>query len=822
MDLLYPSDPDGSRPIAYLWARTVRCEAPKCGAEIPLVRSFWLCKKASRERALRYEVVRPKGKPPQIEFEIFQPKKDGEVLQGTVSRAKATCPCCNAVLQPDRVRTQLSEQRGGTDAIFNKKGNRIGGARLLAIVILKDNITGRQYRLATRKDYEAVHKAQRRTNEILDDWKTKKHLVDSLCPVPDEPLPPKESHRAVGSQLPLYGFKNWGDLFTARQKLSLAKYISEARNFSSDSTAAGSAQEIAGLAISRFSDICNAFCTWESTKTQARHLFTRQALPMVWDFAEPDIFGDNAGNYQVTLDTMARVIERLRIFNISGQVQQADACESPLPDRSCSIWFTDPPYYDAVPYADLSDFFFVWLKRALPHNSIFRDLVDTSSQLTPKAAEAVQNEGSLSAEGKPKDRDFYEQTMARAFAEGRRVLEGEGIGSVVFAHKTTEGWEALLSGIILGGWVITGSWPITTELANRLRARETASLAASIHLICRPRPENAKIGDWDDVRRELPKRVGDWMERLQSEGIRGADLVFACIGPALELYSQYSKVVDPDDREIPLGGDPEATEPHERGFLSYVWEVVGRTALQQILGTAEAKARNSAAGAIEEDARLTALFLWTLQSTESGNGPTETGENGVEETIESDDEEDTTSRSKSKGFSLPFDVARRFAQPLGIHLDEWEDRIIETKKGVVRLLSIADRAEVLFGEETAEAMADRFEEQRRYDPQQEFDFIEEIRRSTVPKIKGRRKKKRGASVSDESLRTQHGATTLDRVHAAMLMQAGGRTNALRAMLEEEQRRGQDFLRLANALSALYPRGSEELRLLEAMLLAVPR
>ena len=129
--------------------------------------------------------------------------------------------------------------------------------------------------------------------------------------------------------------------------------------------------------------------------------------------------------------------------------------------------------------------------------------------------------------------------MAKAFAEGRRVLADDGIGSVVFAHKSTEGWEALLSGMIRGGWTITGSWPIATEMATRLRARDSAALATSVHLICRPRPESAAVGDWGDVLRELPRRVADWMERLQSEGIRGADLVFACIGPALEIYSRF-------------------------------------------------------------------------------------------------------------------------------------------------------------------------------------------------------------------------------------------------------------------------------------------
>ena len=214
-----------------------------------------------------------------------------------------------------------------------------------------------------------------------------------------------------------------------------------------------------------------------------------------------------------------------------------------------------------------------------------------------------------------KDYSWYEEKMAKAFTEGRRVLCDDGIGSVVFAHKTTEGWEALLSGMIRGGWTITGSWPISTEMASRLRARDSAALATSVHLICRPRPDDAGVGDWGQVLRELPRRVGDWMNRLQGVGVRGADLVFACIGPALEVFSGYSRVVDAQEREIPLGGNPEAPEAYQRGFLAYVWEVVGRAALEEVLGTAESRARNGAAGALEEDARLTALFLWTLQAT---------------------------------------------------------------------------------------------------------------------------------------------------------------------------------------------------------------
>ena len=487
-----------------------------------------------------------------------------------------------------------------------------------------------------------------------------------------------------------------------------------------------------------------------------------------------------------------------------GQVHQADAANHPLPDQSASTWFTDPPYYDAVPYADLSDYFVVWLKRTLPGNPLWRNPLEPDNPLSPKVPEAVQDE-TKSANGKPKDRKWFEETMERAFREGRRVLRHDGVGSVVFAHKTTEGWEALLTGMIRGGWIITGSWPIATEMGARLRARDSAALATSIHLICRPREENAPVGEWSSVLRELPNRVGDWMQRLQKEGIRGADLVFACIGPALEIYSRYSAVETPEGRGVAL---PE--------YLERVWEVVAREALEQILGTAEAQARNGAAGALEEDARLTALFLWTLQSTDA-EPSVDVQDVGDEIGAEEIDAEEEDPRQRTTGLSMPFDVARRFAQPLGIHLEEWESRITQTQKGVVRLRSVGERAKELFGEAGADSMADEIEASSAASAQLRL-FPEEAHT-----VRGRaRRGRQGTSGTDAIAGTTREPTTLDRLHAGMLLQASGRTEALRTLIRAEQDRGPDFLRLSNALSALYPRGSEEKRLLDGMLLATPR
>ena len=793
---LYPNDPDGATPIAYLWARTVRCEAPNCGAEIPLMRSMWLCRKPKRKWALRPKVVRDDGVSPRVEFEIFEPESDREVAGGTVARARATCVCCGVVLPPDRVRFQLAAQKGGADAVFDDDGNRVGGARMTSVVTLIPGEQGRHYRLPTDADYAAVRRAQERVAEMLDEWD--RGGRQGLCPVPDEPTPSgggSGAGRGFGMQR--YGMFHWGDLFTARQKmglLTLGRLLP--LSLQEESTFATS------LLMGRMADFLVSLARWKADAECPVQGLARQALPIVWDFAEANPWTEMTGSVVSQANRMSDGIESIHIpFKDIGQIQSVDATDHLLPDQSAGIWFTDPPYYDAIPYADLSDFFLVWLKRAMLDNPLLRDTFDPHNPLSPKSREIVQDE-IKQVNGRPKDRAWFEETMAEAFSEGRRVLSEDGIGSVVFAHKTTEGWEALLSGMIRGGWTITGSWPVATEMGSRLRARESAALATSVHLICRPRPVDATVGDWGDVLRELPVCVGDWMQRLVGEGVRGADLVFACIGPALEIYSRYSGVETAEGREVGL---PE--------YLEKVWEVVGREALEQVLGTAEAQARNGAAGALEEDARLTALFLWTMQSTSEDGSP----DNEADPDDDEGDEEDEAPRRKASGYSLPFDVARRFAQPLGIHLDDWESRIIKTEKGVVRLLPVSERGRQLFGESGVAAAADEMDAASNTSPQLSL-FPED-----APPVRGRaRRRGRSATVTADGIEPTLSATTLDRVHAAMLLQASGRSQALRNLLRAEQERSPDFLRLANALTALYPRGSEEKRLLDAMLLAAPR
>lgn len=513
---------------------------------------------------------------------------------------------------------------------------------------------------------------------------------------------------------------------------------------------------------------------------------------MIWDFCESVPISSSSGSFHSALSRSATALGSVSTNSRVGSVQAADAADHPFPDESAHVWFTDPPYYDSVPYAHLSDFFFVWLKRALTQDLLSSDPAQNAKDgTTPKDPEiVVDRPHRLSTSSK--DAASYEQGMANALAEGHRILRRDGIASVVFAHKTTEGWEALLSGMIRGGWTLTGPWPIATEMGARLNARETASLATSVHLICRPRPSDAPIGDWADVLRELPARVQDWMSRLQGEGVRGADLVFACIGPALEIYSRYEAVETAEGHAVEL---PE--------YLEKVWDVVGRAALQQILGSSAGQihdGNDGLTGALEEDARLTALFLWTLQSTEVDADESADGAN-----------EDT---KRTSNFSLPFDIVRRFAQPMGIDLDSWSNRVITQTKGIVRLMPVPQRSKIVFGDDAPSHIDDWSAGIEKDDQPTLFDDIE-------PATPSKTTRHRGATSDRRDLGYDH-ATTLDRVHAAMLLQGGGNANALRILIDAEINRGPDFLRLANALSALYPRSSDEKRLLDAMLLAVPR
>jgi hypothetical protein len=409
-----------------------------------------------------------------------------------------------------------------------------------------------------------------------------------------------------------------------------------------------------------------------------------------------------------------------------------------------------------------------------------------------------------------KDGAFFEREMAVVFSEGRRVTRDDGMGCIVFAHKTTEGWEALLAGMLQAGWTVTASWPIATEMGSRLRAQDSAALATSVHLVCRPRPANAGTGDWSEVKAAMEKRIREWLPTLVKHGVRGADAIFSCLGPALESYSKFEKVLTAADREVPLGGDPDAIEPEQRGFLAYVFETLSKEALRQVLGDAETEG-------FEEDSRMTALFLWTLQSTKTnGNGkkPEISGQksevSGEEEEPEDEGDEDKPKKAKA-GFSMPFDTFIRITRPMGIHYAALEHRVIEIEKGIVRLLPVRERSGQLLGEAaTRPGLEISLEDVKQMElglltqRQQEAALLSKPKRGQKPKPAPGKPQGEAAF------------TTLDRLHRAMLLFGLGRSTLLRQVLETELRQSQRFERLALALNALYPENSDDRRMLEGV------
>jgi adenine-specific DNA methylase len=343
-----------------------------------------------------------------------------------------------------------------------------------------------------------------------------------------------------------------------------------------------------------------------------------------------------------------------------GHAEAVSAVSHPLPDQSANALITDPPYYDAVPYAYLSDFFYVWLRRSL--SGVHRDLL--SQPTVPKDSEiCVDRAHELS--DSVHDIAYYERELTKALMEARRVVRPDGIGAIVFASKTTASWEAILNAVIKAGWVITGSWPIDTERQGRVAAYGQARLGSSVHLVCRPRQSdgisaNSYDGDWRDVLQELPRRMHEWMPRLAEEGVVGADAIFACLGPALEIFSRYSSVEKASGQTVTL-----------REYLEQVWAAVAKEALTMVFQGADASG-------FEEDARLTAMWLWTLFAGGANGG---TSVEAVEETHENDElEEESNAQS---GYLLEYDTARKIAQGLGAHLESLTS-LVEVKAEVAR------------------------------------------------------------------------------------------------------------------------------------------
>ncbi|CAE6753504.1 DUF1156 domain-containing protein [Nitrospira defluvii] len=761
----YPKDADGATPIAYIWARTIQCEGPGCGAEVPLVRSFLLGKRDSGAIGLNLEISQ---KHKTVTYTLKKAEKPDSFEHGTLRRGSATCPICGFTVPGARVRRQAAEKKGGANT-----------ARLLAVYC--NSPKGRFYREPNEHDAKAFAKSHDYVNE-----QKRQMLKDGTSTVPDEELPYLRSI----FNIKLIGVDRWEQMFTSRQLASLLTLTKLVRGCyaniqSQDAEFATAVATTLALAVDRQADYSSSICTWVQSGEFIGHTFAQgQSLPIKWDFAEVVPFASGSGSWDGAIEWVSRVLDNITNSRLQpGTALRASATNQPYPDDSAQLVVTDPPYYDAVPYADLSDFFYVWLNRSIGslHPTLFRD------RTTQKEGEIVQL-----AERNPryafKTREYFERLMAEALRDCRRVAAPSGLLVIVFAHKETAAWETMIQALISSGWIAVASWPIDTEMGARLRARNSAALASSVHLVCRPRENPGgsvcidTVGDWRDVLTELPKRIHEWMPRLADEGVVGADAIFACLGPALEIFSRYSRVEKASGETVTL-----------KEYLEQVWAAVAKEALSLVF-------RGADASGFEEDARLTAMWLWTLRTGE-GNG---VAADDLEESQQGEDDDEAAERSrkaKVTGFSLEYDAARKIAQGLGAHLEDLAS-LVEIKGDTARLLSVAERTRALFGKEEAQAPSTargRKQKQLKLGFESELQEAEEFGgwgQKGVPRV---------------------GDTVLDRVHQAMILFAAGRGEALRRFLVDEGvGRDERFWRLAQALSALYPSGTDERRWVEGV------
>ena len=534
---LYPRAqlPDGSEAtvIAWIWARTVTCPNPACGIETPLVSKWWLGKKKGKEAYIVPKVVGD-----HVEYSIGHDPKRAPTKQndGTISgRRGAVCVSCHSAISMDYIK--------------NEGNKSLMGAQACAVVA-----EGRRSRIYLPPNDVNVGSTR----------------IERPVGVPSQRLPndPRNFWTVA------YGLDTFEKLFTARQLTALTAFsdlVSEARERVLQDALAGGMSEgerleaggvgaaayadavatYLGFAVSRLTDYSSALNTWANNPQMEilRNVFARQALPMAWDFAEGNPFASSSGSLSIMVKAVSEAVSRAPA-NFTSCVLQADAASRDYRDAVVS---TDPPYYDNIGYSDLSDFFYVWLRRSLKdvHPSLF------STMLVPKAEELVANPYRHS--GKDGAKKFFEDGFRTVFANARRSANPDYPMTVYYAFKQTEtstegrtstGWSTILEGMIHSGWSITATWPMRSERGGRMTSVGTNALASSIVLVLRPRPEGAPMTDRRSLMRELRRTLPEAVETLRSGGIAPVDLAQAAIGPGMSVFSHYARVISPDGTDM--------------------------------------------------------------------------------------------------------------------------------------------------------------------------------------------------------------------------------------------------------------------------------
>lgn len=519
--------------VAWLWAKTVTCPNPACGHEAPLVRSFDLAKKKGKSWHIVCDT--DSGN---LSFSVAPGKA---TQNGTVTRSGATCIHCGANIDFDYIR-----EEGKADRL---------GKRMMAVVA--EGVRSKNY---VTPDQEQINAAD----------------VAEPEEAPNTYLP----DRALSFRVQAYGMDQHRKLFTSRQLTAMttfAELVAEAQAMAySDALDAGMPDDNIGIdnggsgalaygqaigvylafAVDRLADFSNLVTRWAPTNEKAMNLFSKQSIAMTWDFPEVNVLGNSVGSFEAVLDYVCSCIQTLPTGVPVGKAKQWDA-QSDNGQRGLIV-STDPPYYDNIGYADLSDFFYVWLRQSLrrTYPKLF------STMLVPKAEELVATpfRDNRGVEGA---RDFFEEGMYQAVKTIHAYACEEVPVTIYYAFKQSEtvtenavettastGWETMLSAIIRSGFAITGTWPVRTEQSYRTVATGTNALASSIVLVCRKRSTDAPMATRREFVNTLKRELKPALDKLQTSNIAPVDMAQSAIGPGIGVYSRFSKVLEADGSEM--------------------------------------------------------------------------------------------------------------------------------------------------------------------------------------------------------------------------------------------------------------------------------
>jgi putative DNA methylase len=554
---LYPQGQDGKPVVGYLWARTAPCSNPSCRGEIPLLRSLLVCNKKDKKVALTMEVDKERKT---VRFGIVK----GEGITRTDGtkreRGPAICPFCE---QP----TSEAELRRAGQA-----GQM--GERMVAVIV--EGKDGKEYRPAEGSDLEAFRAAcaipAERPRELI--------LPEVNADDADDDV-----SNSTGIRVHLYGMKTWGSLFSPRQLVAMQTFVAclhealvEMEKDIEDDDYRRVVGIYLGLWLSRNSMRMSTVGRWDVGGEKFQTPFDGAKLPMKWDYPEANPFCGVTGGFLNQLDWIKAFIAReSNGAAVPGRVWRGDGAALRLEAGAADATVTDPPYFDEAAYADLSDFFYVWLKRTV--GDLLPEALATP--LTPKTDEATALKHRHGGDGAAADKHFTDK-LAQVFAEAKRVTKPGGLYSVIFAHQETQAWAALIRSLFAAGLTIDATWPIEMEMKNRMRGLNSAALETSITVVCRPRVVGSAVA-FKDVRREIERVVKESVKRFWSYGFRSADLIVACYGPAVGVFGKYERVEKADG--TPVG-------------------------IPELLDLAKQAARDAIAGEFRGDNLSTLYYVW--------------------------------------------------------------------------------------------------------------------------------------------------------------------------------------------------------------------